>query len=241
MSVLCPNLYLNSFQSVEDVNSVHNAASNEDMSRALSMIISEFGLSTVMGVNLLHKHFELEEGEVLLLSRTKPEERDEREIMMIMQPHKVDKLEGKIVPYQFTFQSGQWAPIAFVEERNIGNPELVAASDNCLERFSECLAQISRVLEAAGMTNRFGIMLRVYRDLQLEGGNDWSLCEITNNAARQQFWVKLSKTNPEFTNLLRTTWGSEADDKGVIKYDTCTDGCRPDGRGGHMDCHWYMP
>ena len=236
-SVLSPNRVFNAFPDVD--------MSNNDtfpIAKQLSDIISTYGLSHAVGSCLLHKHFDLNDGEVLLLSRTTVAERDDREILMVAQPKlKVQLNDDDFIPYQFSFCGGRWVPFAYIRKDEVGNEAVASAELLNTEALCNLFQEVGRFAELNGIENKYGLMLRVYRDLQIEGGNVWTLCENTNRKARQQFWVKLLYSDSSVPTLLKTTWGGELAENGITKFDTCTDGCRPDGRDGHVGYHWYMP
>ena len=76
----------NLFHTFDDVH--QDVQLNEEIAFNISKIISSHGLSNALGGLLLHKHFDLNEGEALVLSRMKDVD-DERNILMKMEPRKI--------------------------------------------------------------------------------------------------------------------------------------------------------
>ena len=101
-------------------------------------VIVDHGFDDVLAVNLLHKHFELDEDEILVRSFVD-------ESRAVMRPWKRSVAEGRTTPYlwRYAVHDGEWAwfPLEFLEDTS-GTPidfALVQCGGPLLRRIGESL------------------------------------------------------------------------------------------------------
>lgn len=167
---------------------------SRDTIAALGSIICKYGYQDVVGVTLLHKHFEIEDDEVIVRRFVAADH-------ALMRPEKTIQALDQAVPYLWGYSLGGdrppgWYPLEFVEwpEARCAGFELLAYADAMLDEIAEELV-------AFGLHDLFGLAGLFSRSrFVLDDG--LTLVETTDEAARR---LDLKVVRKEVVATLDTT------------------------------------
>lgn len=199
---------------------------------ALGDIIMRHGLQQDVCVFLVHKHFDLRDGEVVLIGqRSDPD--------MPLKTY-VDKWQDdKHTPYCWAYIKDEWQPIQYTTK---DFPGIAECKERLMAKLDQFLPDITAVLKAAPMGHLLGVGLRTDKPLRTAANPKPALLEITNDEKRQQ----LFKVVPPETfdvmgngdNTIITTW--MFDPRADARCEYCQ-GCQYVRPGVHTSVYRHWP
>ncbi len=165
-----------------------------DAIAALGSIICKYGFEDIIGVTLLHKHFEIVGDEVIV-------RRFISDGHASMTPEKATRALARTVPYLWRYSRGGdrtpgWYPLEFVEwpEPRCAGLELLTYADAMLDEIGEELVSL-------GLQDIFGIA-GLFSRSRFSLDDDLTLVETTDEAARR---LDLKVVRKEVVATLDTT------------------------------------
>ncbi len=171
---------------------------NRDLLPQIGAVICKHGLQDVIGVTLLHKHFNIFPGEVLI------EKVNDNTIQV--SPNRVDH-ETALVPYIWAFSENdltgerRWFPLEFTYKTNI----TAAGMADRICQQSQFLKDMADKLDEIGLAGVFGITT-LHRDLVKANGKDDITLETTDDEARILTIAVKSRDSVNLTGATQTLW-----------------------------------
>lgn len=166
-------------------------------------LIQKHSLHEVVAIDLKHKHFDLDEGHVLVEKQiTEPP-------CSTMAPTLVDEFKETVTPFSFALVDDVWAPYEFVADCDAAVEGLMLVSDQAI-----FLSELAETLKKHGVSNVLGFHI-LHRDhlgkeargtIETPGASDTELLlrpytedlyhELRGNGGHQVMWSWCQKKAP---------------------------------------------
>ncbi len=165
------------FQSISDFPMARNQLENyKDAISSLGAIICKYRFEDVVGINLLHKHFDITNEEIIV-------RRYEGSKKAYMQPKIAKEVLSNCIPYLWAFSTEKdgsegWYPIEFIEWKKSYCPDL-----SLLDHADGFLLELGEKLTNLGLQDVFGIA-GLYSRQKFTLGIKETLLETTDESTK---------------------------------------------------------
>ena len=194
--------FVNRFQSEKDAQIQFSAI--QHILTDLRRIIIELGLESLVGITLLHRHFDLNKGEVLIRKHA-------QNSTVQITPGRLTK---KLIPNVWAIGS-QLIPISFLLPPAYMSHEL---PPKLITSANSLTFQLSSLLESYNATYLLGIILL---DRSSHFKSHTGFLESTNVESRTSIMRPTIKSDPSFANAVPTAWRFDESDIPIVIESCC--------------------